>query len=74
MNPQYQGTTGGVALRVRITGYRATPNRYMPPGIVGLLEPIELSVDGDVLQARFYPEGPTGGFGLVTWPLFEAVR
>jgi len=74
MNPKYQGVTGGVAFRVRITGYRAGTNRYMPKGTVGLLEPIELSVDGDVLQARFYPDGPGHGFGLVTWPLFEAVQ
>jgi len=73
MKPFKPGQENLNVIRVRITGYRTRPNEYFPAGTVGLMEVIETSVDFDVIQARFYPEGSIG-FGLVTWPLFETVK
>jgi hypothetical protein len=64
-----------VMLRVKLTGYRSRPNEHIKPGTVGWLEPLEMSVDGDVVTGRFYPmhDGAPKGFGLVIWPLFESI-
>jgi hypothetical protein len=71
------GIVGGLGLRVKITGYQGKPNKYVPPGSIGYLEPIELSIDGDVICARFHGIDPetlkSTGCGLVTWPIFESV-
>ena len=72
MTIKSSGITGGMAFLVKITGYRSRPNEFIKPGTVGLLEPIELAMDGQILNARFYPEGLAGGFGLVMWPMFES--
>lgn len=69
--PSSSGIVGGIAIRVRITGYRTRMNEHVPPGTVGLLEPTELSVQGDVINAVFRPDG--GGVCGLVWPLFEAV-
>jgi hypothetical protein len=58
---------------VRITGYGARPNEFMPPGTVGDMEVIETSVDARVLQARFHPGGRGNGYGLVVWPHWEHI-
>lgn len=66
------GICGGFALRVRFT---KAPNEYWSVGSLALLEPIELSIRGDIIQARAYPcdeQGEcTGGFGIVRWPHFK---
>lgn len=72
MSVQSSGIVGGTAFRVRITGYLGTPNKYVSPGAIGLLEPIELSIEGDIIQGRFY-HTDGGGPALVVWPLFETV-
>lgn len=60
--------------RVRLTGYGATPNEYIPPGTVGDMEVTETSTDGRVIHARFHPaDEQYVGYGLVTWPKWEYV-
>jgi|GEM_PF-4147141 len=65
------GIVGGVGFRCEITGYRGTPNESVKAGTVGIMEPIELSVYGDVVQANFYPDRQPGSV-LVTWPIFRS--
>lgn len=65
---------------VRITGYRGTPNEFIPPGTEGDIEVLEGSIKHDVINARFYPKrDPQGkrldtGFGQVLNPLFEPIQ
>lgn len=61
-----------MGFRVRIKYRPGKENQYIAAGTVGILVPLELSVNGDIVKANFYPQNNTG-FGLVTWPLFEAV-
>lgn len=68
------GVVGGMGLRVKML---ESPNEHVKKGTEGILVPIELSVDGDVINAKFYPFNPDGttvsGFGLVTWPAFRSI-
>lgn len=58
---------------VRIVGYGARPNEYMPPGTVGDLEVTEVGIDGQVINALFHPGGEGRGYGLVMLPHWEYV-
>ena len=58
---------------VKILGYGATPNEFIPPGSVGDMEVQETSTDGRVIHACFHMtgEGHGRGYGSVMWPEWE---
>lgn len=72
-SPRLVGIVHLWIFNVRILGYGARPNEYIPPGTVGDLEVIEASIDARVLNARFHPGGRGNGYGLVMWPHWEYI-
>lgn len=63
----------GDLLRVTLTGSKIKNYRGKPLTGTGWLLINELSVDGEVINANFKPDGTApAGYGNVTWPEFEA--